>query len=208
MSVSAPTTPCQVIGGKGEGRSGQSSEDRPKAGTVYVEDLNMIKRHQRASPRRTAGPGQEGGIIEMEGPIHVSNVALVDRPTTNRPDRRPHLDDGVRQRYSKRTGEPFRRSWRATTTQQAVPPPRLGTPSTSSPEADGDLRLLDSGAGPAPSEDHPEHGPPAPPRLTPSPAKDVRRAGHDRRPDAEHGSPKKSIRPSKASRGNCRSALR
>ena len=97
----------QVISGKEKGKQGKVLRTDPKAGTVYVEDLNMIKRHQRAQPSPDGrGQGKEGGIIEMEGPIHVSNVALVD-PTDNRPTRIGirTTDDGKRQRYSKRTGE-------------------------------------------------------------------------------------------------------
>ena len=97
----------QVISGKEKGKQGKVLRTDPKAGTVYVEDLNMIKRHQRAQPSPDGrGQGKEGGIIEMEGPIHVSNVALID-PTDNRPTRIGirTTDEGVRQRYSKRTGE-------------------------------------------------------------------------------------------------------
>ncbi len=97
----------QVISGKEKGKQGKVLRTDPKAGTVYVEDLNMIKRHQRAQPSPDGrGQGKEGGIIEMEGPIHVSNVMLVD-PTDNRPTRIGirTTDEGQRQRYSKRTGE-------------------------------------------------------------------------------------------------------
>ncbi len=48
--------------------------DREKA-RVFVEGLNIIKRHQRPSP---ANPNAQAGVIEKEGPIHVSNVALID----------------------------------------------------------------------------------------------------------------------------------
>ena len=97
----------EVISGKDKGKQGKVLRTDPKSETVYVEAINMIKRHQRAQPSPDGrGPGKEGGIIEMEGPIHVSNVALVD-PTDNKPTRIGIriTDDGVRQRYSKRTGE-------------------------------------------------------------------------------------------------------
>jgi large subunit ribosomal protein L24 len=74
---------------------------------VFVENANMVKRHQRAMPSPSGqGPGKEGGIIEMEGPIHISNVMLLD-PTDNKPTRVGIrvTDDGKRQRFSKRTGE-------------------------------------------------------------------------------------------------------
>lgn len=97
----------EVISGKDKGKQGKVLRTDPKAETVYVEAVNMIKRHQRAQPSPDGrGQGKEGGIIEMEGPIHVSNVMLVD-PTDNRPTRIGirTTDEGVRQRYSKRTGE-------------------------------------------------------------------------------------------------------
>lgn len=97
----------QVMSGKEKGKQGKVLRTDPKAETVYVEDLNMVKRHQRAQPSPDGrGQGKEGGIIEMEGPIHVSNVMLID-PTDNRPTRIGIRinEDGVRQRFSKRTGE-------------------------------------------------------------------------------------------------------
>jgi len=97
----------QVISGKDKGKQGKVLRTDPTKQTVYVEAVNMIKRHQRAQPSPDGrGQGKEGGIIEMEGPIHVSNVALVD-PTDNKPTRIGVriTDEGQRQRYSKRTGE-------------------------------------------------------------------------------------------------------
>ena len=97
----------QVISGKEKGKQGKVLRTNPTRQTVYVENLNMIKRHQRAQPSPDGrGQGKEGGIIEMEGPIHVSNVMLID-PTDNRPTRIGirTTDDGIRQRFSKRTGE-------------------------------------------------------------------------------------------------------
>ena len=57
------------------------------SGSVYVEGLNIVKRHQRPrSVKDTQKGGEVGGIIEKEGPIHVSNVMLLD-PTDNKPTR-------------------------------------------------------------------------------------------------------------------------
>ena len=97
----------QVIRGKEKGKQGKVIRTNPERQFVYVENVNMVKRHQRAQPSPDGrGQGKEGGIIEMEGPIHVSNVALVD-PSDNRPTRIGirTTDEGKRQRYSKRTGE-------------------------------------------------------------------------------------------------------
>jgi large subunit ribosomal protein L24 len=59
----------------------------PAKQRVYVEGLNMVKRHER--PRQVAGAQRAetvGGVIERPGPIHVSNVALLD-PKDRRPTR-------------------------------------------------------------------------------------------------------------------------
>ena len=93
-----------VIGGKDRGKRGRVLRVEPKKNRVYVEGLNMIKRHQR--PQQVAGAQraeQVGGVIEREGPIHVSNVMLLDakgRPTRVRVER----EDGGRVRVAKSTG--------------------------------------------------------------------------------------------------------
>lgn len=53
----------------------------PKTNRVLVQGVNIVKKHQRP----TQG-NEKGGIIEMEAPIHASNVALID-PSTNKPTR-------------------------------------------------------------------------------------------------------------------------
>jgi large subunit ribosomal protein L24 len=68
-----------VIGGKDRGKRGRILRVDPKHQRVFIEGLNMIKRHQK--PRQVAGAQraeQVGGVIEREGPIHVSNVMLAD----------------------------------------------------------------------------------------------------------------------------------
>jgi large subunit ribosomal protein L24 len=69
----------QVISGKDRGKSGRVLRVEPAKERVYVEHLNMIKRHTR--PQQVAGAQSEqqlGGVIEREGPIHISNVMLLD----------------------------------------------------------------------------------------------------------------------------------
>lgn len=61
-----------VIAGKEKGKRGKIKEAIPREERVVVENLNMIKRHQKAR-----GPGRPGGIIEREAPLHVSNVMLI-----------------------------------------------------------------------------------------------------------------------------------
>jgi large subunit ribosomal protein L24 len=69
----------QVISGKDRGKSGRVLRVDPVRERVIVEGLNMIKRHTR--PSQVAGAQSEaqmGGVIEREGPIHISNVMLLD----------------------------------------------------------------------------------------------------------------------------------
>ena len=92
-----------VIGGKDRGKRGKVLRVEPKRDRVFVEGLNMIKRHQR--PQQTAGGQTAGGVIEREGPIHVSNVMLID-PKDNKPTRVGiEVVDGKRVRVAKRSGQ-------------------------------------------------------------------------------------------------------
>ena len=97
----------QIMAVKDAGKQGLVTRTDPKKQTVYVDQLNLIKRHQRAQPSASGqGPGVDGGIIEKEGPVHVSNVMLLD-PKDNKPTRVGirKTDDGKRQRFAKRSGE-------------------------------------------------------------------------------------------------------
>ena len=90
-----------VVSGKDRGKQGKVLRVDPRKERVYVEGLNIVKRHQR--PR--AGSADPGGVIEREGPIHVSNVQLLD-PRTNAPTRvGVKREGGVRTRLAKRSGE-------------------------------------------------------------------------------------------------------
>ena len=103
----------RVIAGKDRGKSGRVLRTDRKHGRVYVEGLNMAKRHMRPQQMRDTsslgGAGQtvRGGVIEREGPIHISNVMLLDpkggQPTRVGIDR----SSGERSRVSKRTGAPI-----------------------------------------------------------------------------------------------------
>ena len=94
----------QVISGKDRGKTGRVLRVQPDRERVFVEGLNMIKRHTR--PSQVAGAQTDaamGGVIEREGPIHVSNVMLLDakgQPTRIRIER----EDGKRFRVAKTTG--------------------------------------------------------------------------------------------------------
>lgn len=96
-----------ITSGKDAGKSGRVVRTDPKRGRVFVENLNIVKKHQRPqSVKDTQKGGEVGGIIEKEGPINVSNVMILD-PKDNKPTRigMRVLDSGKRQRFSKRTGE-------------------------------------------------------------------------------------------------------
>jgi large subunit ribosomal protein L24 len=91
-----------VISGKDRGKTGKVIRVEPSRDRVYVEGVNIIKRHTRPNPAR---PNAQVGVIEREGPVHVSNVALLDpkdRKATRVGTRR--TEDGKRMRVTKRSG--------------------------------------------------------------------------------------------------------
>jgi large subunit ribosomal protein L24 len=91
-----------VISGKDKGKTGKVLRVDRKADKVFVEGLNMIKRHQRPNP---AAPNAQVGVIEREAGIHVSNVAIVD-PKDHKPTRigLRRDENGRRMRVTKRSG--------------------------------------------------------------------------------------------------------
>ncbi len=92
----------QVLAGRDKGKRGKVREVRPDVQRVVVADVNVVKRHMK--PGRTQA--RQAGIVDIEAPIHISNVALVC-PKTDKPTRVGvrTLPDGSRVRYSKRSGE-------------------------------------------------------------------------------------------------------
>ena len=89
-----------VISGKDKGKTGKVMRVDPAKSRVYVEGLNIIKRHTR--PSQVPG-GTQGGVIEREGPIHISNVMLID-PKDHKPTRVGiSREDGKRYRVAKRS---------------------------------------------------------------------------------------------------------
>jgi large subunit ribosomal protein L24 len=81
-----------------------SGKDRGKKSKVFVEGLNIVKRHQR--PQQVPGAQRAetvGGVIEKEGPIHISNVMLID-PKDKKPTRVGIArEDGQRMRVTRRS---------------------------------------------------------------------------------------------------------
>ncbi len=63
----------EVIAGRDKGKSGKILSVHPREGTVTVERVNLIKRHTRANPSKNI----RGGILEKEGPVHISNVMIL-----------------------------------------------------------------------------------------------------------------------------------
>jgi large subunit ribosomal protein L24 len=96
----------RIIAGKDRGRSGRVLRVEPKKERVYVEGANIVKRHMRPRTLRDTQRAQElGGIIEKEGPIHVSNVMLID-PASGEPSRVGIKRDGGRRvRVAKKSGK-------------------------------------------------------------------------------------------------------
>ena len=96
----------KVISGKDSGKTGRVLRVDREKDRVFVEGMNIQKRHQRPRTLRDVQRGGEaGGIIEREGPIHVSNVMLLD-PKTNQPTRiGVKRENGQRERIGKKSGE-------------------------------------------------------------------------------------------------------
>ena len=69
-----------VIAGRDRGKTGEVLRVMPTEARVLVQGVNMIKRHTRQSP------GEPGGIVEKEAPVHISNVAHID-PRDDKPTR-------------------------------------------------------------------------------------------------------------------------
>ena len=96
----------KVISGKDRGKTGAVLRTEPERQRVYVQGLNIQKRHlkppQLQDTQRTSQI--EGGVIEVEGPIHISNVQLLD-PSSGDPTRVAiRREDGLRKRIAKRSG--------------------------------------------------------------------------------------------------------
>jgi large subunit ribosomal protein L24 len=96
----------RVLSGKDRGKTGRVMRVDPKRERVFVEGLNIVKRHTKPRTLRDTQRAQEiGGIVEREGPIHISNVMLLD-PESNQPTRVTVTREGGRRvRVSKRSGK-------------------------------------------------------------------------------------------------------
>lgn len=91
----------KIISGKDKGLEGKILEAYPTKSRVLVEGVNMVKKHAKPSQSNP-----QGGILNQEAPIHVSNVMVVD-PSTNEPTRVGFKTDenGKKVRIAKKSGE-------------------------------------------------------------------------------------------------------
>jgi large subunit ribosomal protein L24 len=89
-----------VMAGRDKGKRGEIIRVVPEDSRVFVQGVNVVKRHTR--PTQT----EAGGIVEKEAPIHVSNLAHVD-PKTDKPTRVgfKFMEDKTKVRFAKRSGE-------------------------------------------------------------------------------------------------------
>jgi len=90
-----------VIAGKERGKRGKVLHVYPAEGRVIVERLNMMKKHQKPTQKL-----RQGGIIEREAPLHLSNVMLLD-PRNDKPTRIGVrlMADGTKARIARKSGE-------------------------------------------------------------------------------------------------------
>jgi large subunit ribosomal protein L24 len=96
----------RIIKGKDRGKTGRVKSVDPRNERVYVEGANIVKRHIKPRTLRDTQRAQElGGIVESEGPIHVSNVMLID-PESGEPSRvGVKRERGRRLRVAKKSGK-------------------------------------------------------------------------------------------------------
>jgi large subunit ribosomal protein L24 len=90
-----------VLSGDSKGQMGEVREIDTKKMRAIVIGVNMISKHAKASTKYP-----QGGIIKMEGPVHISNLMLIE-PGTGKPTRTGRKEDanGKLVRFSKKSGE-------------------------------------------------------------------------------------------------------
>jgi large subunit ribosomal protein L24 len=89
-----------VTTGRDKGKKGEVLKVFPKEDRALVSGVNVVKRHQRQTPR------VQGGIVSKESPVHLSNLAHID-PKSGEPTRVGFkvLGDGRKVRFAKKSGE-------------------------------------------------------------------------------------------------------
>jgi large subunit ribosomal protein L24 len=90
-----------VISGKDRGAKGRVLRVMPAKSMAIVERVNLVKRHTKQNPQK----GVQGGILEKEAPVNLSNLMVVD-PQSGKPTRvgRVRHADGTSSRVAKKSG--------------------------------------------------------------------------------------------------------
>jgi large subunit ribosomal protein L24 len=90
-----------VISGKNRGAKGKVLRVIPARSMAVVERVNLVKRHTKQNPQK----GIQGGILEKEAPVHLSNLMVID-PQSGEPTRigRKRQADGTGVRVAKKSG--------------------------------------------------------------------------------------------------------
>jgi large subunit ribosomal protein L24 len=90
-----------VLAGDSKGKTGEIREINTKKMRAIVTGVNFISKHEKASSKNP-----QGGIVKQEGPIHISNLMIID-PKSKKPSRTGRKDDGSGKlvRYAKKSGE-------------------------------------------------------------------------------------------------------
>ncbi len=92
----------KVLSGKDRGKTGVILEVYPKKERVLVEGVNMVQKHAKPSQENP-----QGGILNQEAPIHVSNVLPIDPKTGEATRVGYEIRDGKKVRIAKKSGEPL-----------------------------------------------------------------------------------------------------
>ena len=89
-----------VIAGEDKGKTGKVLAVYPEKNRAIVEGRNLVKKHTKPNAKNT-----QGGIVEQEAPIHISNLMVMEGKTPTRIGRKISEKTGKLVRYSKKTGE-------------------------------------------------------------------------------------------------------
>lgn len=90
----------KVIAGDDKGAIAKVLKVYPEKNRAIVEGRNLVKKHTKPNAKNT-----QGGIVEQEAPIHISNLMVMDGKTPTRIGRRVNEKTGKLVRYSKKSGE-------------------------------------------------------------------------------------------------------
>jgi len=90
-----------VLAGKDKGKHGKVLRVVNESNRVYVDGVNVVKKHQKGNPQA----GEPGGIIDKEASIHVSNVAIVNSATGKADRIGFRFEDGKKVRFFKSNGD-------------------------------------------------------------------------------------------------------